>query len=624
MTSSLRVSDDQNSGADSARLNTVTMLPYLYLNDEMLQSVLGKEAPNECILQGQNVCEIGNLSENYSSVRRLDISFNALKTFKGIEQFPKLRDLSAYCCRLDDISNIGETSHLVSLLLQQNGITKFPNSFKSLKYLRELRVDRNQLSTIENLNSCTSLRILDISFNNLDSLSGLSGLQSLRELRANNNKIESLLTLKSLPSIRELQVSHNKLVNLDGLQHLPTLETIYADHNMITTVKISQTFTKKKNMSMKAIEQSTNNSLRLKSMTSAKNPGSLSSRVASSSKKDPSIPAVALLSLTDVYLSCNQITSLEGLNTLGTKIEVLDVDFNLIDLGKDKTSSIVLIVSSLRHLNELNVNKRRYIDNSTDLIAALFSGCPSLKLIDGETVTGDVRTEEQTGKEEGYEKNIHYDSDSDDSDTEINPTPSEQPTILSKKNGTQNSNSTSKRRVSVSGSATAIKEIAQIDDVTHLEGRFQKILSNCTETWTSFLRLTDTTGTSSALSSPIKPLKKTEIESKKGLKTKSSASNLLLIKSISGESNSKSEDILDNKEYINDNEITQVGSISCNLAEKEIEKEKNLNCMIPKLNIGIDVAVHPNPMNSSSIPPGIIFPLLSPNSQASSSSKELR
>ena len=584
---SLRVTGDLRSTTSSVRSNTVTMLPYLALNDEMLQAVLGKEAPNECILQGQNICEIGSLSENYSSLRRLDISFNALKSFKGIEQFPKLRDLSAYCCRLDDISTVGETSHLVSLLLQQNGITKFPISFKSLKYLRELRVDRNQLSSIENLNSCSSLRILDVSFNNLDSLSGLSGLQSLRELRANNNNIESLQTLKSLPSIRELQISHNKLVNLDGLQQLPTLETIYADHNMITTVKISQTFTKKKNLSMKASEQ-TSNSSKLKLTTAAKNPRSLSARIASTSTKDASIPAVALLALTDVYLSCNQITSLDGLNSLGLKIEVLDIDFNLLDLGKDKTSSIVSIISSLRHLNELNVNKRRYIDNSKDLMAELFAGCPSLKLIDGETVTGDIRTEEQIDKEQGYEKNVHYDSsDSDESDEDMKP--KSQPMISSQKQAVSNS----KRRVSVSGSATAIKEIAQIDDVSHLEGRFQKILTNCSDTWTSFLRLADNTGILSESSSPVRPLRKAEFELKKA-NLKSSAQTSLLTSDPNG--------------------ATPQGFTFVSLGERPIE-------ILPqKLNIGICKS----PKNVGPELAAVSLPLLSPNMNSSSNTGELR
>ena len=583
---SLRLSGDLRSTTSSVRSTTVTMLPYLALNDEMLQAVLGKEAPNECILQGQNICEIGSLSENYSSLRRLDISFNALKSFKGIEQFPKLRDLSAYCCRLDDISTVGETSHLVSLLLQQNGITKFPISFKSLKYLRELRVDRNQLSSIDNLSSCSSLRILDISFNNLDSLSGLSGLQSLRELRANNNNIESLQTLKSLPSIRELQVSHNKLVNLDGLQQLPTLETIYADHNMIITVKISQTFTKKKSLSMKASEQ---NTTKLKSMTSAKNPSSLSARIASSSTKDASIASVASLALTDVYLSCNQITSLDGLNTLGLKIEVLDIDFNLLDLGTDKTSSIVSIISSLRHLNELNVNKRRYIDNSKDLMAALFAGCPSLKLIDGETVTGDMRTEEQIEKEQGYEKNVHYDSSDSGDESDEDMKPKSQP-ISSQKQAVSNS----KRRVSVSGSATAIKEIAQIDDVSQLEGRFQKILTNCSDTWTSFLRLADNTGILSESSSPVRPLKKPELEFKKASNSKSGVPASLITSEPNG--------------------TTPHGFTFVSLGEKPCE------LLPPKLNIGICNS----PKGVGPDPNGVSLPLLSPNMHGSSNAGELR
>lgn len=482
---------DQQKGTNVDKMSTpsIPLSQYNPLTDTLLQSVLGKEAPNECIVQGQNISEIGPLSENYSSVRRLDISFNALKHFSGIDQFPRLRELSAYCCRLDDVTCLGDTTHLVSLLLQQNGIASFPTSFKTLKNLRELRVDRNQITSIENLSGCSALRILDLSFNNIESLSGIAGLQSLQELKVNNNKITSLQTLRSLPSIRELQVSHNKLVNLDGVQYLPTLETIHADNNVITTVKVPQTFMKRKNVSASSSREvsssSSTSKLQKGSVLVSASAKNLPSTSASSSAinrqdsgRDSSTTTLGHLALTDLYLSHNQISSLDGLNSLGTKIEVMDIEFNCMDLSREKTESLAAVMSTLKQLNELKINKAGYGGNSKVLNAALFASCSSLTIIDGQSATGEVRVEDLREAVLTYEKNTNYGSDSDDSDYED----ASGPALLKKQ-------ASSRRRVSLTGSATAIKEIAQIDDVTILEGNFKKVITNCKETWTAFLKL---------------------------------------------------------------------------------------------------------------------------------------
>jgi Leucine-rich repeat (LRR) protein len=299
------------------------------LNDELLSAFLGKESPNEVIMQGQNLSEIGTLKGNYTSVRRLDISFNALQNLRGIDQFPRLRQLSAYCCRLNTLEYVGENTHLVSLLLQQNGISRIPTEFKSLKYLRDLRIDRNQLKAIENISSCIALRTLDISHNNIESLVGLSGLQSLQELKANNNEITSLQPLKALPSIRELQVSHNQLTSLNGLQHLPTLEVIFADHNKIDTVKVPQTYFKQKLANKVVSESSSKVSLqaskqRSSSVSLPKRRFSSTSvgpspSIAMSEGMDSSTTVLGLLALTEISLTHNQITSLDGLDSLGCK-----------------------------------------------------------------------------------------------------------------------------------------------------------------------------------------------------------------------------------------------------------------------------------------------------------------
>lgn len=51
-------------------------------------------------------------------------------------------------------------------MLQQNGITSIPFGI-SFNKLRELRLDRNQLVSVEPLSTCSNLRKLNISWNNI-------------------------------------------------------------------------------------------------------------------------------------------------------------------------------------------------------------------------------------------------------------------------------------------------------------------------------------------------------------------------------------------------------------------------------------------------------------------------
>jgi Leucine-rich repeat (LRR) protein len=55
-------------------------------------------------------------------------------------------------------------------MLQQNGITDIPYGFRSFNKLKELRIDRNQISDIQNLSCCVSLKFLDVSWNDLTNL----------------------------------------------------------------------------------------------------------------------------------------------------------------------------------------------------------------------------------------------------------------------------------------------------------------------------------------------------------------------------------------------------------------------------------------------------------------------
>lgn len=274
-------------------------------------------------------------------------------------------------------NSVCRVPRLVMLRLQQNKISEIPSGLEQMKKLTELRLDRNNISSINHLQNCSSLQTLNMGNNKLNSVDGLVGLQSLIELRLSNNQITSLRALKGLPAVQELDVSYNQLTSLDGIQFLPTLQTLHAEHNNLITVQIGQTYSRssqklknlgkedtnsgkmEKSSKLLAARTNTMNSSRsttkltggsaaVKRITTATSGNSVVSGVSDSSTVQTAKDDVVLghPALTDVYLKHNAISSLSGLDTLGPHIEIFDVTYNkLLDMDD--------VVSSIQHLPEL-------------------------------------------------------------------------------------------------------------------------------------------------------------------------------------------------------------------------------------------------------------------------------
>lgn len=356
----------------------------LVLDTEMVKKTLNEEYPNDLLLQGQALYKIGDLrevKEIVENIRRLDISFNPFTNLSGLEQFVQLRHLYGYGCNLKDLAELQFVNKVECLLLQQNKVKKLETEFLSFKKLRELRLDRNELTSIDNLHCCTALRILDLSWNKIESIEGLAGLQSLTELRLNNNCIDSLVSFRALPSLTELNVSYNKLKSLEGIQMLPTLMSINASCNEITTLRIPQTYSHQNKALDKTTETRKAGGKDDKALVGDKSKkgsgasaapatviGKLSSKgagagagavagstasidsssIASASASAPvgTLPRVATLgmpNLCEVILRDNKLTNLAGIDTLGLAIETLDVSYNQIALRID-------VVANLRNL----------------------------------------------------------------------------------------------------------------------------------------------------------------------------------------------------------------------------------------------------------------------------------
>lgn len=304
---------------------------------------------------------------------------------------------------LQDIEGLSGVKKLERLQLQQNSIKRICDGFKQLIKLREVRLDRNKLSAVENLGRCSALRVVDLSYNQISSVEGLSGLQNLVELKINNNAVRSLRPLKGLPSLKEIDCSYNNLKSLDGIQFLSVVEVVRAEHNQVFTLQLggdSDGTTEKamkRFMSSEGSAQSTHAN-RLSEMTSAlKESRKGSSNISVNSGKTKGSKAKAAeekhLNVIELHLRGNRLKSLENLVPLGPNIEVLDVSNN--DLSAND-SLLTKQIGHLMKLLEIRIEGNPALlstsaDDSSvycELQNSIILACPSLQHVDTCAVVG--------------------------------------------------------------------------------------------------------------------------------------------------------------------------------------------------------------------------------------------
>lgn len=353
---------------------TSTVATGAVLNNKFLEDLPAEQRSEKAIfLKADQVSSIGNLSE-YSHTRNLTLNFNNLGNLRGLEQMPMLRKLSAYCCALRTFDDLSGNGRLESLSLQQNYIRELAFCLRSMNKLRRLRVDKNDLKSIENLHCCTALRYLDLSYNKIESLDGIAGLQNLSELKITNNKIRSLRGLSSLPSLLEIHIDDNLLSSLSGIQNIPTLEILHASRNQITTLLIPQTYTHKGS---------------LENSDSKGKPRSNASGVISASGGSTVTekPKLGMAKLTELELHGNLISDLEGLGTLGDSVELLDISSNQLKIIESLEALTIY-----RNLRDLSVGNNPFFISLSPMregqvlksvAKMLLSSCEKLDSLDG-------------------------------------------------------------------------------------------------------------------------------------------------------------------------------------------------------------------------------------------------
>jgi internalin A len=120
---------------------------------------------------------------------------------------------------------------------EPNRLKRIDTRIEQFSNLTHLVLDKNRISTIENVASLTNLSTLHLRSNQITEIKGLDGLGNLTALYLGNNQISEIKGLDGLGNLSRLHLAGNKITEIKGLDALANLSTLYLGGNQISEIK---------------------------------------------------------------------------------------------------------------------------------------------------------------------------------------------------------------------------------------------------------------------------------------------------------------------------------------------------------------------------------------------------
>jgi internalin A len=168
-----------------------------------------------------DVSSLGNLTH----LRTLNVSRNRLTRFLdlGKETVPLTNDLKL-------------PRALLEVDYSDNELSNLGRNLGRHRYVRAINVSRNQITTIGGLYKLPALQFFDGSENLIEDVSVLNNPR-LSFVFLQNNNISRLDNLKYLPALRFMDVSGNQLTSLTGLEKQKLLTALRIGNNKVADVE---------------------------------------------------------------------------------------------------------------------------------------------------------------------------------------------------------------------------------------------------------------------------------------------------------------------------------------------------------------------------------------------------
>ncbi|EFJ05452.1 hypothetical protein SELMODRAFT_431559 [Selaginella moellendorffii] len=199
--------------------------------------------------------------EGVTSLEKLDLSFNCIKRIEGLSGLVNLKfTFPTILGGHEDLAKTrGQTpghnpwqmlepkvrilnrdeawfDEIEELHLEDQKLRKM-ESFGKLPNLRRLLLSNNDISTIEDLESCTFLEELILDNNHIEQVKGIPPLQSLWKLDLSRNYLTSCAHLHGFGALTQLSIERNYIQSLKGLSGLICLMELYAANNQISDMR---------------------------------------------------------------------------------------------------------------------------------------------------------------------------------------------------------------------------------------------------------------------------------------------------------------------------------------------------------------------------------------------------
>ncbi len=161
-----------NNITDISFLANITKLNYLYLD-------------------GNKIGDLSGLS-GFEKIYKLSVNNCGLTSLTGIEHCLELEEIYASGNELTDLSGMENVTILKKADLSSNKLTSISYLSKSAAKLTFLMIQNNELTSLNDISTCTLITDLNVSDNKLTSLEGISGMTNLVNLAAARNNIETI------------------------------------------------------------------------------------------------------------------------------------------------------------------------------------------------------------------------------------------------------------------------------------------------------------------------------------------------------------------------------------------------------------------------------------------------
>lgn len=314
-------------------LENLANLTELYLGNSYCPFIEGESVP-EC----RNAIENGDVIENFTALKKLDISFNKLEEINFLlTPMENLTEINLAGNNIQYLFDLEDQTQLEKINLSGNMIIPPLESLTMLTNLKELNLasnwgeDGTAINDITVLGEIPSLEVLILYDNEIVDLTPLSMLANLHTLKANHNLITSMDTVfQGTKSLINLDLRDNCINSLKGFDAALSVEKAHLENNFIYDVK-----------DQPPIEEHPK-----------------CGTIGGTSVDEPI--HLDLANLTELYLNGNNLSSLAGLSGLKA-IRTLDLSGNRIE------NTVNFLADPLANLVELYSIERLYLNNFEDI-----------------------------------------------------------------------------------------------------------------------------------------------------------------------------------------------------------------------------------------------------------------